>query len=108
MSVGAGINLIWSGLDWSGLVDFDTLPSMTRIVNITEAKAQLSRLIDEVQAGGRIVIGNAGRPVAVLAAYTASPDPRPLGGWRERDVWIADDFDDPLPADVQAAFENPS
>lgn len=78
---------------------------MTRVVNISEAKAQLSRLVEEVQGGGRVVIGNAGRPVAVLVAYSASPDPRPLGGWRDHDVWIADDFDDPLPTDVQTAFE---
>ncbi len=52
------------------------------------------------------MIGNAGRPVAVLVAYTADPDPRPLGGWKEGDVWIADDFDDPLPDDLQAAFES--
>ena len=78
---------------------------MTRIVNISEAKAQLSRLVEDVQGGGRIVIGNAGRPVAVLVAYESSPDPRSLGGWRDREVWIADDFDDPLPADLQATFE---
>lgn len=74
-------------------------------MNISEAKAQLSRLIEEVQRGGRIVIGNAGRPVAVLIGYAADPDPRPLGGWRNRDIWIAEDFDDPLPAELQAAFE---
>lgn len=78
---------------------------MTRVVNISEAKAQLSRLVEEVQRGGRVVIGNAGRPVAVLTAYASDPDPRPLGGWRGRDVWIADDFDWPLPDDLQAAFE---
>lgn len=79
--------------------------TVARIVNISEAKAQLSRLVEEVQAGGRVVIGNAGRPVAVLTAYGADPDPRPLGGWRNRDVWIADDFDDALPDAMQAAFE---
>lgn len=78
---------------------------MTRIVNISEAKAQFSQLVEEVQGGRRVVIGKAGRPVAVLVAYGSSPDPRPLGGWREEEVWIADDFDDPLPADLQAAFE---
>lgn len=79
---------------------------MTRVVNISEAKAQLSRLVEEVQGGGRVVIGNAGRPVAVLTSYASSPGPRPLGGWRDQDVWIADDFDAPLPDDLQAAFED--
>ncbi len=40
---------------------------MVRVVNVTEAKAQLSRLIDEAQAGKRVIIGKAG-PVAVLSA----------------------------------------
>jgi len=78
---------------------------MARIVNISEAKAQLSRLVEEVQGGGRVVIGRAGRPVAVLVGYTTAPGPRQLGGWRDRDVWIADDFDDLLPDALQAAFE---
>lgn len=79
---------------------------MARMVNITEAKAQLSRLVEEVQGGGRVVIGRAGRPVAVLEAYGSSPDARPLGGWRESGVWIAEDFDDPLPADLRAVFDD--
>ena len=77
---------------------------MTRIVNISEAKAQLSRLVEEAARGQRIVIGKAGRPVAVLAAYAEDPDPRPLGTWAGK-VWIADDFDAPLPKDLQALFD---
>lgn len=77
---------------------------MARIVNISEAKAQLSRLVEEVQSGRRVVIGNAGRPVAVLTAYTSNPEPRVLGGWRDADVWVADDFDAPLPEDLMALF----
>ena len=78
---------------------------MTRTVNISEAKAQLSRLVEEVQKGERVVIANAGRPVAVLTAFKTDPDPRPMGGWKDRDVWIAEDFDGPLPPEIQAAFE---
>ena len=77
---------------------------MPRVVNVTEAKAQLSRLLDEAQAGERIVIGRAGRPVAVLSAYENDPEPRTLGGWEDR-VWIAEDFDDPLPEELQRSFE---
>ena len=43
------------------------------MVNISEAKAQLSKLVEEVQHGKRVVIGKAGRPVAVLSAYDADP-----------------------------------
>jgi prevent-host-death family protein len=77
---------------------------MARIINITEAKAQLSRLVEEARSGKRVVIGKAGKPVAVLQAYETDPEPRPLGGWRGR-VWIAEDFDAPLPEELLRAFE---
>lgn len=77
---------------------------MSRIINISEAKAQLSRLVDEAQSGGRVVIGRAGRPVAVLSAYHEDPEPRTLGGWEGR-VKVADDFDDPLPDALQRHFD---
>jgi prevent-host-death family protein len=77
------------------------VPSM---VNVTEAKAQLSRLIDEAAAGKRVVIGKAGRPLAVLVAYREDPGPRRLGGWKGR-VRVAEDFDDPLPDELQRGFE---
>jgi glycerate kinase len=62
-------------------------------VNIHEAKTHLSRLLDRVQHGERIVIAKAGRPVAMLTPIVAPP-PRQPG--RDR-VVIHDDFDDPLP-----------
>jgi prevent-host-death family protein len=77
---------------------------MARIVNISEAKAQLSRLVEEARQGRRVVIGRAGRPVAVLIAYDEDPEPRIPGGWTGR-VWVADDFDDPLPEDLQGFFD---
>lgn len=39
---------------------------MTRSVNIAEAKAQLSALIDRAAAGEEIVLSRAGRPIARL------------------------------------------
>ncbi len=75
------------------------------IVNISEAKAQLSKLVERAEHGDRVVIGRAGRPVAVLVAYSESPDRRVLGVWKDSGVWIADDFDEPLPADVLGAFD---
>lgn len=80
---------------------------MSRVVNITEAKAQLSRLVDEAAAGKRVIIGKSGRPVAVLQAYEADPGPRQLGAWRGR-VEVADDFDAPLPDELQRLFEGRS
>jgi antitoxin (DNA-binding transcriptional repressor) of toxin-antitoxin stability system len=75
---------------------------MARTVSITEAKAQLSRLLDEVEHDGAFIIRWGGRSVAVLRAYPGHRTPRQLGCW-EGQVWIADDFDD-LPADIAEVF----
>ncbi len=62
-------------------------------VNVHEAKTHLSRLLQRVERGERIVIARAGRPVAVLQALD---EPRPRRPGHERIV-IHDNFDDPLP-----------
>jgi prevent-host-death family protein len=77
-----------------------------RIANITEAKAQLSRLVDAALAGEEVVIARAGRPLVRLAVVEPDERPRDLddGYWRGR-VRIADDFDAPLPDEILEAFE---
>ena len=73
-----------------------------RQVNIHEAKTQLSRLLEEVERGERIVIARAGEPVAVLAPYKAATRRRRLGLFAGEAKMHAD-FDE-LPADIAAAF----
>lgn len=72
------------------------------IVNISDAKAQLSALIERVLAGEEIIIGKAGKPVARLVKYEHPLGPRQPGALRGR-IRIADDFDE-LPADLEAAL----
>ena len=65
------------------------------ITNISEAKASLSHLIQLVQETNEpIIIGKAGKPVAVLTAFREDSFPRKLGGSWEGKVEIAEDFDD--------------
>lgn len=73
------------------------------ITNISEAKAQLSALIERVLAGEEIVIGKAGKPVAKLVRFERPRRPRVPGALKGR-IRIADDFDE-LPGDLSAAFE---
>jgi prevent-host-death family protein len=73
-----------------------------RKVNIHEAKTQLSKLLEAVEAGERIVIARAGEPVAVLAPYAPATRKRRLGQFAGQ-VKIHADFDE-LPADIAAAF----
>lgn len=74
-----------------------------RTVNIHEAKTHLSRLIDAVTAGEEIVIARAGRPVARLAPLETRTEPRQPGALAGR-IWIAKDYDAPLPESLGKAF----
>lgn len=79
---------------------------MATLVNVHEAKTQLSKLLRRVEAGEDIVIGRAGEPVARLTRVVPpTAPPRPLGTWRGR-VEMADDFDT-LPDEVVDAFYAP-
>ena len=77
-----------------------------RQVNVHEAKTQLSRLLEEVEAGERVVIARAGKPVAVLTPYRTAVKRRRLGLF-EAQAKIQPDFDE-LPSDIAAAFGIPT
>ncbi|MFW5741416.1 MAG: type II toxin-antitoxin system Phd/YefM family antitoxin [Myxococcota bacterium] len=74
----------------------------SEIVNISEAKAQLSRLIEEVRKGKTVIIGKAGKPAARLVPYEPRQGHRTPGALAGR-IRIAYDFDE-LPPDLAAAF----
>jgi len=72
--------------------------------NIHEAKTHLSRLLEQVAAGEEVVIAKAGVPVARLVPVVLPAEERPLGTEAGR-VFIADDFDAPLPPELLDSFE---
>jgi prevent-host-death family protein len=61
-------------------------------VNVAEAKARLSELLDAAAAGRDVVLARAGRPIARLVAI-GDPPPRTLGFL---DLDIDDDLFAPL------------
>lgn len=69
-----------------------------------EAKTQLSRLAERAALGEEIIIARSGRPLAKLVPFEEERKPRKLGLWKDR-VWISEDFDEPLPWEVQRFFE---
>ena len=77
--------------------------SKSTVVNVHEAKTHFSRLLERVAAGEEITIAKAGHPVARLVAFV--PPGRRTLGLDAGKVWIADDFDAPLPDDILADFE---
>ncbi len=70
---------------------------MAKVVNIHEAKTNLSRLIVGVESGEEVTIARAGRPVARLVPI--EPQARRELGLERGQIWLAPDFDDPMPDD---------
>ena len=68
-----------------------------------EAKTHLSRLLQRVELGEEVTILRSGKPVARLVP-ASSPQQRQFGLDRGR-FEVPDDFNAPLPPDVQQAFE---
>jgi prevent-host-death family protein len=75
-----------------------------KIINIYDAKTQLSRLLREVAAGEDIVIAKDGTPLARLVPYQQEGTVRELGLARGR-IEVSDDFDAPLPQDLLEEFD---
>jgi prevent-host-death family protein len=74
------------------------------MVNLHDAKTQLSRLVDDAAAGAEIIIAKAGKPCARLVPLPLPPTNRRLGLLKGK-VDIRADFDAPLPDDIGRTFE---
>lgn len=77
---------------------------MTRTVNVHEAKTHLSRLLEQVRQGEEVIIAKSGKPVARLVALTEKPKRR-VPGSAKGTLSYADDFNAPLPEEIQRYFE---
>ncbi len=77
---------------------------MTSSINVHEAKTHFSKLLARVQTGEEITIAKAGRPIAKLIPISAERKPRKPGTAKSK-IWIAPDFDAPLPEDIIKSFE---
>ena len=77
----------------------------TTIVNMFEAKTNLSKLVARVQNGERIILAKNGTPVAALVVEHPRREKARIGAWAsDRTVMIPDNFDDPDP-EIAAMFE---
>jgi prevent-host-death family protein len=74
------------------------------IYNLYEAKTSLSRLVDRAASGEEIILSKAGKPMAKLVPFNRPHKARLPGGWEGR-IRISDDFDAPLPQEIEDAFE---
>lgn len=74
-----------------------------KTVNLHAAKTHLSRLVDEAVEGKEVVIAKAGKPMVRLVPVATKPRRTGFGDMKGR-IWIADDFDAPLPDAVLRRF----
>jgi prevent-host-death family protein len=73
---------------------------MSIVVDIHEARTQLSRLLDQAHAGQEIILAKAGKPYARLLPLAAGPGQRRPGRLPGR---LDDAFFEPLPtAEIDA------
>ena len=74
-----------------------------RTLNLAQAKAHLSELVHRAARGEEIIIARNGEPQArlvALAPRVARVPGKGAGKWK-----VAKHFNDPLPPEVQAAFD---
>ena len=67
-------------------------------VNVHEAKTNFSKLLQRVFWATRSLLPRQGCPSAKLVRYVTKKGKRPLG-FLKGEIWMADDFDAPLPPD---------
>ncbi|MFC6645999.1 type II toxin-antitoxin system Phd/YefM family antitoxin [Granulicella cerasi] len=67
-------------------------------VNIHEAKTNLSKLIQMVEAGEEVIIARAGKPAVRLSAFVAPEKPKRKAGFLK-------DYGFKMPKDIKKPFE---
>jgi prevent-host-death family protein len=66
---------------------------LLKIVNIHEAKTQLSALVEKAARGESFVIAKAGKPLVKVSALDAPAAPRRFGFLAGSGMSVPDDFD---------------
>ena len=82
---------------------------MSETVNLYDAKTNLSKLVDRAASGEEIVIAKSGKPKAKLVPYEPPRKKRRIGGQNLFGItYMADDWDGPLPPEIQRYFDGES
>jgi prevent-host-death family protein len=82
---------------------------MSDTFNLYDAKTNLSKLVDRAAAGEEIVIAKAGKPKAKLVPLDAPRKEPRIGGQNLLGItYMADDWDGPLPPEIQKYFDGES
>lgn len=76
---------------------------MPETVELSDAEACFPELVERAAAGEEIILAVDGVPRARLIPLTEERSLRKPGGWKGQ-IWVADDFDDPLPPEILRGF----
>ena len=77
------------------------------IVNIHEAKAQLSKLVDQAAKGESFIVAKAGKPLVKVTAIDAPPPVRVRRlGFMEGQIAVPDDFDEMGISEIERVFRD--
>ncbi len=76
------------------------------MINIHEAKTNLSRIAEEVAAGKEIIIAKSGKPKMRLVPFESNKAKVKFGLMKGK-IEISDDFDAPLPDEILEDFYGP-
>lgn len=77
-----------------------------RTIDIHEAKAQLSRLIEQAANGEAFVIAKDGKPMVKVVPLGTSTDTPDRLGFLEGQIAIPDDFDQIGSAEIEKLFND--
>ena len=72
--------------------------------NVQEAKAQLSKLLQDVDSGIEVIIAKAGKPMARISRIEESSSKIRFSILKGK-VKVSENFDAPLPEDLLSKFE---
>ena len=69
---------------------------MLKNVNIRDASTHLQELVSSALQGDEVILSDAGRPLVRLVPVPIATEER-IPGLNRGELWISDDFDEPLP-----------
>lgn len=76
------------------------------IVNIHEAKTNFSKIVNKALQGEEIVIARGGKPLIKLTPYVSEEGAETRKGGQFKGLMnISENFDAPLPGDIQKHFD---
>jgi prevent-host-death family protein len=74
------------------------------VINMYQAKTQLSKLVADAVAGKEVIIGKAGKPMVKIVPMIKDKPMRKPGALKGK-IWMAKDFDSYIPEEFLPYIE---